>query len=123
MGPSVKRGYFDYDTLTIAFGGELSKPHNKFTAQAIKVPAFKYTYREREDAGGGCYYNNWETVTKIMDNVYIILRDGVVIGWMMPEHPRHNIKSELRSLDEKHTFKAVKAFAETFNPHAEGEAE
>lgn len=116
MGPQTKRGYFDYNNLTIAFGHEKSKPENRFVAQAVKVPPFKHSYREREDAGGGAYYSNWETITKVMDNVYIILREGNVIGWMMPEHPRHNMKSELRSLDEKCTFKAVKAFAETLTP-------
>lgn len=118
MGPQVLRGYFNYDTLTIAFGHEKSKPENRFIANAVKVPKFNHSYREREDAGGGCYYNSWETVTKEVDNAYIILRDGVVIGWMIPYAACHNIKSELRSLDEKHTFTAVKHFAQTFNPGA-----
>lgn len=116
MGPQIKRGYFNYDTLTIEFGHEKSKPENRFTAHAIQVPPFKYTYKEREDAGGGCYYNNWETVTKTIDNVYIILRDNHVIGWMMPYAACHNIKSELRSLEEKCTWKQVKKFALTLQP-------
>jgi hypothetical protein len=115
----VKQGYFDYDTLTVKFGGALSTPKNIFTAQAVKVPAFKYTYREREDAGGGAYYNRWETITKTVDNAYIILREGKVIGWMIPYAACHNMKSELRSLDEKCTFKEIISFANKFNqPHA-----
>lgn len=96
----VKKGWFDHVTLTVKFGGEKYTPENIFTAQAVKVPTFTFTYREREDAGGGAYYNRWETITKDVDNAYIILRDGKVIGWMMPYSPVHNIKSELRPLDE-----------------------
>jgi hypothetical protein len=118
MGPQIQRGYFDHNTLTVAFGHEKSKPENRFVAKAVKVPAFNHTYREREDAGGGAYYNNWETVTKVVNDVYIILRDGMVIGWMIPYAACHHIKSELRSMDDKHTFNAVKRFAETLNPHA-----
>lgn len=113
MGPQILRGYFNYTDLTVSFGHEKSKPENRFIAQAVKVPTFKHTYREREDAGGGCYYNSWVTITQDIDNVYIILREGKVIGWMMPYAACHNMKSELRSLDEKCTFKAVKRFAET----------
>jgi hypothetical protein len=115
----VKVGKFDYDTLTVKFGGELSKPENIFTAQAIKVPIFKYSYREREDAGGGAYYNNWVTITKEVDNAYIILRDNNIIGWMIPYAACHNIKSELRSLDEC-ALKEVIDFAKKIQPHAEG---
>jgi hypothetical protein len=118
MGPQIQRGLFDYNTLTVSFGHEKSKPENRFIAQAVKVPAFNHTYREREDAGGGCYYNNWETITKEIDNAYVILRDGVAIGWMMPYAPCHNIKSDLRLLEDKHTFKAIKDFAATLKPRA-----
>lgn len=118
MGPQIQRGLFDYNTLTVSFGHEKSKPHNRFVAKAVRVPSFKYTYKEREDAGGGCYYNNWETITKEIDNVYIILRNSIIIGWMMPYSPVHNMKSDLRSLEEKCTWKAVKDFAKTLQPPA-----
>ena len=95
MGPQIQRGYFDWETLTVSFGHEKSKPENRFIAYAIKVPKFEYTYKEREDAGGGCYYNSWVTVTKEIDDAFLILRDGVVIGQMLPYAPCHNIKSDL----------------------------
>lgn len=113
MKQQFKLGFFDYNTLTVKFGGELSKPENRFVAQAIKVPPFKYTYKEREDAGGGAYYNNYITITDVIDNAYLILRDGVVIGWMLPYAACHNMKSELRPLEWKHTFKEILDFANT----------
>lgn len=115
--PIVKKGWFDHNTLTVKFGGENSTPENIFTAQAVKVPEFKYTYREREDAGGGAYYNNWVTITETVSNAYIILREGKVIGWMMPYSPCHNIKSELREFD-KYTFKEVIDLATILQPPA-----
>jgi hypothetical protein len=108
----VKQGYFDYDTLTVKFGGALSTPQNIFTAQAVKVPDFNYTYKEREDAGGGAYYNNWVTITKTVNNAYIILKEDKVIGWMIPYAACHKIKSELRSLDEC-PFKEIVTFAKS----------
>lgn len=117
MGPQILRGYFNHDDLTVSFGHEKSKPGNRFIAQAVKVPTFTHTYKEREDAGGGCYYNSYVTVTEEVDNAYIILREGAVIGWMIPYPPCDHIRSDLRLLEEKHTFKAVKEFAETLNPH------
>lgn len=107
-----KRGVFDFDTLTVKFGGELSKPENVFTAQAVKVPKFKYTTMEQADAGGGCYYGYKEEVEHTEDNAYIIIRDGSVIGWMIPYH--WGIKSELFSLDEKHTRSQIRKFAKQY---------
>lgn len=116
----VKEGWFDHDTLTVRFGGDLSKPHNKFTAQAVKVPTFKWVYKEREDAGGGAYYNNWVTVEKVADSVYIILKEDEPIGWMIPAQRGHNVKSPLRSLEEKCTWKEVIEFANSLTPARHG---
>lgn len=89
-----KAGYFKHDTLTVEFGGELSKPHNRFTAKAIKVPDYKYTVREREDAGGG-WYGAMEENEYTETNEYIIVRDGVFMGVMHPERDGSQMKSIL----------------------------
>lgn len=76
-----KKGLFNWDDLTVRFGGELSVPKNIFTAKAIKVPDFKYRVRERESLGNG-WYGNMETNEYTEDNLYIIIKDDICIGTM-----------------------------------------
>lgn len=108
---SGKKGYFDHKTLTVQFGGPLSKPEKRFIAQAVKVPTYKYPVYEREDAGGG-WYGEKEWVEKTADNMYLILSEGKIIGWMDPYHNGPN--SELHSMDWKYTPHQVKQFAEKY---------
>lgn len=111
---TFKQGLFNRDTLEVTFGGPLSVDKNRFVAQAVKVPDFTYTHRGREDAGGGCYYNNWVTTEITEKNTYLILKDGKVIGWMMPCHYYWQTqKSSLYPMDWKGTKSQVKQFAES----------
>lgn len=107
------KGFFNYDNLTVTLGSELSKKNPLIIATAIKVPDFKYTVREKADAGGGWYYGHSEINEYIQKNAYIILNDGVIIGWMDPYAACHNIKSELWPIDWKHTRKQIRDFAAT----------
>jgi hypothetical protein len=107
--PEIKRfGLFDFDTLTVRFGGTHSKPENVFTAQAIKVPDFKYITMEQADAGGGCYYSYKEPVEHTQRNAYIIIKDNEVIGWM---DPYKGMKSELLAITGHARMLAIKNFA------------
>lgn len=107
-----KKGYFDYDTLTVKFGTDYDKPEFKFTAQAIHVPPYKYQVYEREDAGGGWYgAKTW--VEYEAKYVYIIVKDGLCIGFM--SHPYHDgIKSELLPINDK-TDKQIVTFFKSLN--------
>lgn len=91
---SKRQGLFDHETLKVEFGHTLSKPENRFFAEAIKVPDYNYTVRERSDEGGGCY-GSMELNEYTEKNEYMIVRDGVLIGLMKPYHKMHNIKSDL----------------------------
>lgn len=77
-----KSGKFNLETLTVEFGGPLSKPHNIFTAKAIKIPKYSYTKRQRESLGNGWYGSGYDTITYVVDNEYAIFRDNVFIGTM-----------------------------------------
>lgn len=91
---STKSGLFNHETLTVSFGGPLSKPHNVFTANAIKCPDYSYFVNERECLGGG-WYGGMGRVEKEEKNEYLIHRDGVFIGMMYPYPANHRIKSRL----------------------------
>lgn len=108
-GKQCPKGYFDWDTLTVHFGGQQSKPENIYTANAIKVPDFKHTIMEKADAGGGAYYSYKEPVEYEVNNAFIILRDGVIIGWMRAY--KDIKKPDLLPIDWKHTPGPVKSFA------------
>lgn len=97
-----KMGMFDYDTLTVKFGGELSKPENIFTATAIKVPSYTIVSYEREDAGNGWYGRNKERVERNYNNTYLIFKESECIGWMIGYDKCQNIKSELHPLEIAH---------------------
>lgn len=80
----MKQGLFNRETLIVKFGGPLSKPHNIFDAIAIKVPDYTYSKMEQE-----CLGNGWKSVSKhkviyTQDNAYIIIKDNVCIGYMIP---------------------------------------
>lgn len=77
-----KHGKFNLETLTVQFGGPLSKPHNIFTAKAIKVPKYSYTKSTRECLGGGWYGSGRDITNHIVDNEYAIFKDDVFIGTM-----------------------------------------
>lgn len=79
----TRSGKFNHNDLTVQFGGELSKPHNIFSATAIKVPKYTYHVKERESLGNG-WYGSTETNTYTEDNLYVIIKDGVCIGQMRP---------------------------------------
>lgn len=96
----TKCGLFDWETLTVKFGGELSKPENIFTAQAIKVPTYTYERLEREDAGGG-WYGAKQKVTVTVDRLFIIVKDGKCIGYMNSPYTGNKIKTPLIPLEEK----------------------
>lgn len=113
MGPQTQRGYFDHDTLTVTLGSELSKKNPLTIAKAIKVPDFKYTVKERADAGGGCYYGYSEVNEYTEKNAYIIVKDDKVLGWMNPYAACHKIKSDLYPLDWKYTRKQIRDFAQS----------
>lgn len=105
-----KKGVFNYETLTVDFGGVMSKPEFAFTAKAIHVPPYKYTVREREDAGGG-WYGAMETVTKTADRVYLIVKGETCIGVMY--HPYHfGIKTNLLPVEDN---TPEKKFLDTLN--------
>lgn len=105
----LKKGVFDYETLTVKFGGESSKPEFRFIASSIRVPTYTYHTREREDAGGGWYGSKCETVERKADHVYLIIKDGICIGVMY--HPYHfNIKSSLCPLDNTTPVPVMKFF-------------
>ena len=75
-----KSGKLNIETLTMSFGGELSKPHNKFIAKAIKVPKYSYTTKERECLGGGWYGSGYDIINHVVDNEYAIFKDDIFIG-------------------------------------------
>jgi hypothetical protein len=104
-----RKGAFDFDALIVKFGGDKSKPENIFTATAIKVPDFTYTVMEKEDAGGGWYYENKVAVEYRVNNAYIIMRNNEIIGWMRPYE--WETKSDLFLLDWKLTNQQIKDFA------------
>lgn len=114
-GKVTKKGRFDFDTLTVKFGGEMSKPENRFTAQAIKVPDYVIKVMERADAGSGCYYTYKEEVEYEIKNAYIIVREYLVrsekeiMGWIRPM--RYEELTDLLPIDWKHTDHQVKKFA------------
>lgn len=109
----LKQGSFNYDKLEVKFGGPMSNPEFVFTATAIKVPTWEYYTWEREDAGGGWYGAGREKVNHKADKVFIIVRDGVVIGVMY--HPyTQEIRSPLHPIDEK-SPKQVRDFFATLN--------
>jgi len=113
IGKSYKifrKGALNAETLTVQFGGEHSKPENIFTAKAVKVPDFKYTVMEQEDAGGGCYYNGKIPVEYTEKNAYLVVRGNEIIGWMRQDMT--DFKKDLYPLDWKHTWQAVRDFAE-----------
>lgn len=93
----VKMGWFDRETLTVKFGGELSIPENIFIATAVKVPKYKYKIRERESLGNG-WYGGMETNEYEEDNLYLIFHEGVCIGQMNPTWS--DDKSQLQELNE-----------------------
>lgn len=107
------KGFFDYDTLTVKLGSELSTKNPVRIAKAIKVPDFKYTVKEKADAGGGYYYGYSEENEYMERNAYIIVYNNEVIGWMNPYAACHKIKSDLYPLDWKHTRKQIRDFANT----------
>ena len=94
-----KAGYFDHESLTVKFGGPLSKPDNIFVAKAIKVPKYSLTSYERECLGNGWYGSNKEKVVREYDNTYLIYKDGQLIGYMRPYHGSLNLKSDLIPID------------------------
>lgn len=100
-------GMFNYDTLTV----ELYK--NKI-AQAVKVPTFKYTVMENEDAGGGAYYATKVAVEYTANNLYLIILGDEILGWMEPYAATHNIKSAIWPLEPKKTRKEILDFAEQY---------
>lgn len=95
----VKQGLFDWATMTVKFGGELSKPHNIFTAIAIKIPDYKYKVKERESLGNG-WYGSPEINEYEEKNLYVIIRDGICIGQMRP-YTQTGIKSSLEPCNEQ----------------------
>lgn len=103
-----KYGYFNKDTMTVQFGGERSKPENRFMATAIKVPVFKYTVQERESLGNG-WYGGMETVEYTEDTAHIIFKDGALIGWMKCWHMRGDYLWMMETAP-----KQVKQFAEKY---------
>lgn len=113
MDRPYKKGVFNYDTLQVQFGGSLSNPAFVFAATAIKVPTWEYHTWEREDAGGGWSGAGRERVDHKADRVFIIVRDGVVIGVMYDPY-YHGIRTELRPIDEK-SPKQVRDFFATLN--------
>lgn len=116
------KGFFDYDTLTVKLGSELSTKTPLRIAKAIKVPDFKYTMKEKADAGGGAYYSYSEVNEYTERNAYIIMYNNEVIGWMNPYAACHKIKSDLYPMDWKHTRKQIRDFANKLNhPRGGGE--
>lgn len=110
------KGFFDYETLTVKLGSELSKKNPLIIAKAVKVPDFKYKVKEPADAGGGCYYGYNEVNEYTETNAYIIMKDNEILGWMNPHAACHKIKSDLYPLDWKHTRIQIKNFAATLQP-------
>lgn len=111
---SFKKGLFNPETLTVKFGGPLSKPESVFEAKAVKVPDYKILVRERESLGGG-WYGAMETIEKIVTDSYLILREGKIIGCMIsPYHPKHNIKTDLLPMDYGGVHAPIKIFAEKY---------
>lgn len=108
------RGLFIWETLTVQFGGDLSKPENKFTAKAVKVPDFKHTVMERADAGGGSYYSYKEPVEYRIDNAFIILKGSEILGWM---RVYKDIKKPFLLPIDKRTPEPVINFSKTIQPN------
>ena len=112
---TFKQGLFNRETLEVTFGGPLSVDKNRFVAQAVKVPDFTYRTKETADAGGGWHYGYKEMVERKETNAYIIIHDGVVIGWMTPSHHYwRDRKTDLYPMDWKATKGAIKQFAESY---------
>lgn len=109
----VKQGLFDWQTMTVKFGGALSKPHNIFTATAIKIPDYKYKVKERESLGNG-WYGSMEINEYEETNLYVIIKDGVCIGQMRPYH-QEGIKSSLELCNEQ-AIKYLKNNNITYKP-------
>lgn len=109
-------GLFDYEALTVKFGGEKSKPEFIFIAQAIKIPDFEYKVYEREDAGNGWYgAKDWFTYTE--KYAYLIVRDGIPIGFM--RHPYNgNIKTPLIPIGGKYITPEMNQFLANYKKRA-----
>ena len=96
----MKQGYFNHETLEVSFGGELSKPHNIFTAKAIKIPSFSFINKHKECLGNGWYSTKTITETIIVNNLYLIIKENKVIGTMSPYHQVNKVKSYLNPINE-----------------------
>jgi hypothetical protein len=103
-----KTGFFDYDSMTVKFGGKNSKPENIFDCTAIKVPDYTYTVMEQEDAGGGCYYQTKVPVEYKETNTYVIIKGGVCIGQMFPYAKEHNLQKTTLVKCNSHALKLLK---------------
>lgn len=115
MNQQFIKGFFNYDNLTVKLGSELSKKNPLTIAKAIKVPDFKYTVKEKADAGGGWYYGYSEYNEYTEKNAYIIIKDDKILGWMNPYAACHKIKSDLYPLDWKYTREPIRDFAKSLN--------
>lgn len=107
----MKQGLFDCETMTVTFGGELSKPENRFVANAIKVPDYKYKKQERESLGNG-WYGSMEVNEYTEDNEYLIFKEnGEFMGAMSPYRgDMKHCKSQLY-----HPIKQALDFLKTLN--------
>lgn len=108
----IKKGLFDKNTLNVKFGGEYSKPEFIFTAKAILVPEYKFSYYEREDAGGG-WYGPKMWVEHSFANDYLIVYNNVCIGIMFNPYTQ-DIKTPLFPFDKK-TRKPIVDFFNSLN--------
>lgn len=78
-----RTGTVNIETMTMDFGGVLSKPHNIFTASLIKIPPYEVTTLENESLGGGWYDCKPVAVTRVKDASFLVIRDGVCIGMVI----------------------------------------
>lgn len=92
-----KRGYFNYDTLQVRFGGKNTDPEFVIEAKAIHVPPYQYTVKERESLGGG-YYGSMETNTYTEERAFLIVKENVCIGYMVHPYIQEDIASYLKPI-------------------------
>lgn len=109
--PRLKQGVFDKQNMLIHIGGVLSKPENIYDLQVVKMPDFTISYKERESLGNGWYGSTMETITKTIDNCYIVIKDNKPFGYFIYYPSDH--KQQILAMYT--AYKAIINYSKTIN--------
>ncbi len=97
----MKQGTVDLNSLTMRFGGALSKPHNIFTATLHKAPTYELVTHEYECYGGGWRSQSKFPVKTIIDNKYFVFKDSECIGVVKCTTSGRYFLEELNHIEKK----------------------